>query len=59
MWDAAKATLRGNLIAYAASKKKAMEAHRLDLERELECCEKVHNPQTAPPGVNLKQPTSN
>uniref|UniRef100_A0A8K9UVS9 Reverse transcriptase domain-containing protein n=1 Tax=Oncorhynchus mykiss TaxID=8022 RepID=A0A8K9UVS9_ONCMY len=42
MWDAAKATLRGHLIAYASSKKKAMEAHRLDLERELECCEKIH-----------------
>ena len=42
MWDAAKATLRGHLIAYASSKKKAMEAHRLDLERELEGCEKVH-----------------
>ena len=42
MWDAAKATLRGHLIAYASSKKKAMEAHRLDLERELERCEKVH-----------------
>lgn len=32
MWDGAKVTLRGHLIAYASSKKKAMEAHRLDLE---------------------------
>uniref|UniRef100_A0A4W5LV10 exodeoxyribonuclease III n=1 Tax=Hucho hucho TaxID=62062 RepID=A0A4W5LV10_9TELE len=42
MWDAAKATLRGHLIAYASSKKKTMEAHRLEFERELERCEKVH-----------------
>jgi hypothetical protein len=37
-----------------------MEAHRLDLERELVRCEKyINNPQTAPPGVNLKQPKPN
>jgi hypothetical protein len=42
MWEAAKAILRGNLIVYASSKKKAMEAHMLDLERELELSKKVN-----------------
>jgi hypothetical protein len=42
MQGSAKGTLRGHLIAYASSKKKPMEAHRLDLEKDLECSEKVH-----------------
>jgi hypothetical protein len=48
MWDAAKATLRCFLL------EKAMEAHMLELERELERCEKVH--EQSPDSATWSQP---
>lgn len=42
IWEAAKATFRGQIISFASFKKKQLEKHRVELENEVEQCERAH-----------------
>ena len=50
LWDTMKASLRGNLIALSASKKKLERAHISSLTTHLKCLEE--NKQIHPRGVD-------
>lgn len=53
IWEAAKATLRGNIISYTSFRKREDIAQKKELEKEIERCEKLH--KSAPTEHNRNQ----